>query len=259
MFSPQAWGCTVQDMHVTFSPQAWGCTVMGSGRSFSPQAWGCTAGYVSYSAQMVDPFSPQAWGCTAALGGFPHRRGGYPECCGRIVFPTGVGVYRILQHGIIRGFPHRRGGVCPMWRGRFPHRRGGVPPATAIKPKMAFSPQAWGCTVAMNVLAQHISFPHRRGGVPELMNVFPTGMYRACRRFSPQAWGCTAYDKSFSPHSKRHVEHGDYVFPTGVGVSIRCIGGRRRFPHRRAKSRGCQIRFPHRRGGVPLRGGWRRS
>ena len=87
-------------------------------------------------------FSPQAWGCTAQQ----RRRNIRAR-----VFPTGVGVYRSNQtpRRYSRSFPHRRGGV----------------PATATEwiDLLAFSPQAWGCTVHPELAIQ---FAH----------VFPTGV-----------------------------------------------------------------------------------
>ncbi len=96
-------------------------------------------------------FSPQAWGCTAICNQsaahrrrFPHRRGGVPalydpERLKAIVFPTGVGVYRLWLAP--RG--------CDM---SFPHRRGGVPDTNdkAVE-GLTFSPQAWGCTAPFAV------------------------------------------------------------------------------------------------------------
>ena len=174
----------------------------------------------------TESFSPQAWGCTV------YSRS---HIASSEVFPTGVGVYRILFAPILGliGFPHRRGGVPGFQYVLFVH--------------ILFSPQAWGCTemrsfgfprrrvfptgvgvyrtflvgrlshgdvfptgvgvyrlltIRENIKA---SFPHRRGGVPRsaqpLVKRPP---------FSPQAWGCT--DEGCETMRYHHV------FPTGVGV-----------------------------------------
>jgi len=65
-----------------------------------------------------------------------------------VVFPTGVGVYRVRRaHSIIKT--------------RFPHRRGGVPYPNRPKARLrAFSPQAWGCTAKRAVaVTGHAVFP----------------------------------------------------------------------------------------------------
>ncbi len=173
---------------------------------FSPQAWGCTAWLTSATiAASVFPtgvgvyrYASKYSFCRSC---FPHRRGGVPEFDPQfevlaIVFPTGVGVYR---------FRKKRG----EYKWRFPHRRGGVPrlttrliaravvfptgvgvyrvPCQIPSIPIAFSPQAWGCTVVSQI-----------GG-------------RLWRAFSPQAWGCTVlmpifYRVNFSfPHRRGGV------------------------------------------------------
>ena len=182
--------------------------------AFSPQAWGCTADQIMWRRGTTASFSPQAWGCTA-------------DCplifIARLVFPTGVGVYRV-QCRFVSG------------NNSFPHRRGGVPRIDvprSLRVFELFSPQAWGCTgLPCSRIFTFRCFPHRRGGVPSnpSMNLRP-------RRFSPQAWGCTARNGlSWNNRCQR------IVFPTGVGV-YRVEGAALELDN--------QESFPHRRGGVP--------
>jgi len=172
---------------------------------FSPQAWGCTGADALAAGRQ--PFSPQAWGCTAQQRAWQS---------GAAVFPTGVGVYRLMAKKAATRQPFspqawgctepgenfsEAPGVFPtgvgvyrsqrpsaIWATRFPHRRGGVPQKIhRWRPPAMFSPQAWGCTV------DPIWHIHNDA-------VFPTGVgvYRvdgagnpALDKFSPQAWGCT--------------------------------------------------------------------
>jgi len=133
----------------------------------------------------MSKFSPQAWGCTA-----PYHTAPLPLR----VFPTGVGVYRMLL-------------TTARITNRFPHRRGGVPNIADDCPNHEpFSPQAWGCTVWRSYQRRHLRrFPHRRGGVPGFLTI--THSWAA---FSPQAWGCT------DGVSRQMTMI--FVFPTGVGV-----------------------------------------
>ena len=89
---------------------------------FSPQAWGWTVEHaVGYDISVVFPTGvgvdrkpPTGGFC---FDSFPHRRGGGPIAALRIeamaeVFPTGVGVDRRRANPRAgqRRFPHRRGG-----------------------------------------------------------------------------------------------------------------------------------------------------
>jgi len=91
-FSPQAWGCTDVEpqklMIVDVFPTGVGVYRRSRRHLIEryrfPHRRGGVPTY-DYMEKMVAKFSPQAWGCTEPHG---HVAGL------RIVFPTGVGVYR---------------------------------------------------------------------------------------------------------------------------------------------------------------------
>ncbi len=172
-------------------------------------------------------FSPHAWGWTLAS-----------HCYNRptVVFPTRVGVDRFADKGQYNSTS-------------FPHTRGGGPCAIAWKLEtVEFSPHAWGWTVSLRLVVgfdrvfptrvgvdrslrqfglSSCGFPHTRGGGP---------CAEKCERvsvaFSPHAWGWTCGGSSRPGR--------EYVFPTRVGVDLKCSSYR-------IESEG----FPHTRGGGP--------
>ena len=130
-------------------------------------------------------FSPRAWGWTAYT---------WPACPRRVVFPTRVGVDRVL--------------------------------AVMSKSEKKFSPRAWGWTAAagnvklieavfptrvgvdlatLPIVPWARSFPHARGGGPTSRPLSRSG-----GPFSPRAWGWTALAVATG------AQNG--VFPTRVGV-----------------------------------------
>ena len=194
------------------------------------------------------------------------------------VFPTGVGVYRVMMTlwSACVCFPHRRGGV-PVFMTRgvstarvFPTGVGVYRATVNITTlPLMFSPQAWGCTAAQHASAAgQAVFPTGVGVYPSkpsaenFAEVFPTGVgvYRHDHLISsalcgfphrrggvPFLAGGDRLAGVFSPQAwgcTGNAGNGGAlmtVFPTGVGV-YRAFVSNARVPRS----------FPHRRGGVPV-------
>ncbi len=172
-------------------------------------------------------YSPHAWGWTDQPQVLP---------LGELVFPTRVGMDRDR--------------CCHRSRhSRIPHTRGDGPlPFIRFLKAVAYSPHAWGWTVAAAAwdrspwvfptrvgmdrwhsipVVASCRIPHTRGDGPDLLAC----VLRATA-YSPHAWGWTAQEP---------WESGDHqVFPTRVGMD------RRSKP---VSSAGCGI--PHTRGDGP--------
>ena len=210
-----------------FSPPAWGWSVLywiGAERSwFSPPAWGWSEEPPT-SQRHRWRFSPPAWGWSADRG---------LARSGSTVLPTRVGMVRITsaRERSASGFPHARGDgprgpqAMRRLRGVLPTRVGMVRARGLHARRDAFSPPAWGWSVALRhggcrcrgsphawgwsascvQGGLQFCFPHARGDGPRLGR-----LPAACAWFSPRAWGWSANSTG------RHG--GQAVFPTRVGM-----------------------------------------
>ncbi len=110
-FSPQAWGCSVDESQDRLQPFVFPTSVgmfradgaLPPQRLRFPHKRGDVPETLS-NERRADRFSPQAWGCSDCYGGHPEWH---------IVFPTSVGMFRSTGSRciIMVSFPHKRGDV----------------------------------------------------------------------------------------------------------------------------------------------------
>ncbi len=211
-----------------FSPRVWGWSALAELRDLLARVFPTGVGMVRTQSRKLRPtrcfphgcgdgpagdtlldrllrFSPRVWGWSAFQQGQP---------AGLVVFPTGVGMVRLINAAATTGV-------------RFPHGCGDGPGArVASFTPLAFSPRVWGWSgeggrglTRLQVFPTGVGMVRGGGSACPPPTRFPHGCGDGPRfelertrvhGFSPRVWGW-----SERPHPRDGVRP---VFPTGVGM-----------------------------------------